>query len=277
MVKPFAQDPEFQRLLDGDDHVDLSRLALELARDAEPDLDADRYLRQLDKLAERVRDRCADGLKARSILGQINWVLFQEENYRGNQDDYYDPRNSYLSDVIDRRVGIPISLSVLYLAVADRIGLAMAGVNLPAHFVVRLRDAPLFVDPYHEGILLDREGCARRVAEVTGQEVRTLPETVLAPCPPKILISRMLRNLKATYLQREEYMDALPVLRRLAALAPDDPEEHRDLGIVCMHTDRPGEAIAHLKTYLDARPKADDRETVALVHRAAWRDLARRN
>ncbi|MFO0958887.1 MAG: transglutaminase-like domain-containing protein [Isosphaeraceae bacterium] len=277
MGKPFDRDPEFQRLLRGDDHVDLSRLAMELARDAYPDLDADRYLRRIDDLAGRVRDRCADGLKAKPILGQINWVLFHEENYRGNQDDYYDPRNSYLSDVIDRRVGIPISLSVLYLAVAERIGLAMAGVNLPAHFVVRLREAPLFVDPFHQGILLDREGCARRVAEVTGQEIRTLPETILAPCPPRVMISRMLRNLKATYLQREEYMDALPVLRRLIALAPDDPEEHRDLGIVCMHTDRPGEAVAHLQSYLDARPEADDRETVALIHKAAWRDLARRN
>jgi regulator of sirC expression with transglutaminase-like and TPR domain len=273
----FADSPEFRHLLKGGDQVDMTRLALELARDAYPELDEDRYLRRIDALAGRVRDRCPDGLKVRHILGQINWVLFFEEGYRGNTDDYYDPRNSYLNDVIDRRVGIPISLSVLYLAVADRIGLDMAGVNLPANFMVRLRATPLFVDPFQGGLLLDPKGCAKRIAEVTGQDEAPLPEELLAPCPPRTIVLRMLRNLKATYLKREEFPASLPVQRRIVALDPGNTDERRDLGIVCMHTDHPGEAIEHLEGYLKARPKAEDVAMITLVLKAAWRDLARRN
>lgn len=277
MGKPFEASPEFRRLLAGDDHADLTRLALELAGDAYPGLDARHYLARIEALAGRIRDRCPDGLRARQILGQINWVLFVEEEYTGNSDDYYDPRNSYLNEVIDRKTGIPISLSVLYLALADRLGLAMAGVNLPAHFILRLRDSPTFVDPFHGGKLLDREGCARRVAEVTGQDVDELADAVLAPCSTRVIVARMLRNLKATYLQRQDFHEALPVLRRLVALERDDPAERRDLGIVCMHTDRPGEAIDHLETYLDEAPKAEDAETVRAILQTAWREQARRN
>ncbi len=277
MAGRFANSPEFRQLLAGEDLVDTTRLAFELARDAYPYLDEVRYLRRIDELAERVRDRCPNGLKVRQVLGQINWVLFFEEGYRGNVDDYYDPRNSYLNDVIDRRVGIPISLSVLYLAVADRIGLDMAGVNLPAHFMVRLRATPLFVDPFQAGLLLDPAGCARRIAEVTGRETVSLPDDALAPCPPRTLVTRMLRNLKATYLKREEFHSAVPVLRRLVALDPGNAEERRDLGIICMHTDMPGDAIEHLEAYVQAQPSAIDREMVNLVLKAAWRDLARRN
>jgi regulator of sirC expression with transglutaminase-like and TPR domain len=275
--KPFADSPEFRRLLQGDDQANLTLLALELARDAYPSLNPTPYLEHLDSLAERVRQRCPRGRNPRLVLGQINWVLFVEEGFRGNTTDYYDPGNSYLNQVIDRRTGIPISLSVLYLALADRLGLAMAGVNLPAHFVLRLRESPTFVDPFHSGMLLDPRGCAQRVAEVTGHPFLTLPEAVLAPCSTRIFVTRMLRNLKAIYLHREDYQAVLPVLRRLVALNPDEPIERRDLGIVCMHTDHPGEATEHLVAYLGSAPEADDAQTVELVLRAAQRDQARRN
>src|SRR5262249_18974139 len=166
-----------------------------------------------EDLSARVRGRCASDAPPRQVLGHINWVLYVEEGFRGNTDDYYDPRNSYLNEVLDRRKGIPISLSVLYLAMADRVGLPMAGVNLPAHFVVRtLRgDTTYFVDPFHSGVVLDRLGCKRRVSELASRPV-DLSDDELAPCPAPALVARMLRNLKAIYLRADDYPAALPVL-----------------------------------------------------------------
>ena len=275
MPPTFEDSPEFRRLLAGDPAADLTRIALEIARDAYPDLEPGRYLGAIEALAERVRDRCAPGARPRQVIGQINWVLFVEERFRGNVEEYYDPRNSYLNEVIDRRAGIPISLSVLYLAVAARAGLEMAGVNLPAHFVVRAGGGSetVFVDPFYQGAILDRAGCARRVEEVTGQAV-TLTEDQLAPCDAATIVARMLRNLKAVYLRGEHFDAALPVLRRLVALGRDDPVERRDLGVACLHAGRAGEAIDHLRAFLDAHPEADEAETVAALLRAAEREVA---
>lgn len=275
MRHPFAESPEFRRLLEGDPGVDLTRIALEVARDAYPDLDAADYLAQIDALADRVRERCASGIKLRPLLGQINWVLFVEERIQGNTEEYYDARNSYLNQVIDRKVGIPLSLSVLYLAVADRIGLAMAGVNLPAHFVIRagLGDSTIFVDPYHNGVLLDREGCEQRVAEVTGQQV-ALPDIAFAPCSTTAIVLRMLRNLKGVYLRDHDFAAALPALRRLVALTRNDPSERRDLGVSCLHAGKAGEALDHLAAYLKAKPDADDAEDVQALLGVARRETA---
>lgn len=273
---PFEGSPEFLRLLRGEDEPDLTRLALEVARDAYPTLDPAAYLAKIDALAERVRDRCPPGAKPRHILGQINWVLFVEEKFRGNVDDYHDARNSYLNQVLDRRLGIPISLSLLYLAVADRLGLAMSSVNLPAHFVIRADHGPgvVFVDPFHGGELLDRKGCEALVARVTGREPAALPDAALAPCQPRVVVARMLRNLKAAYLREQDFAGSLPVLRRLVALDKADPEERRDLGVACLHAARAGEAIDHLTAYLEARPEADDAEDLAALMKVARREVA---
>jgi regulator of sirC expression with transglutaminase-like and TPR domain len=275
---PFAESPEFRRLLRREPESDLVRVALEIARDAYPDLDIEHYLAAIAGLAERVRGRCAPGAKPRAVLGQINWVLFVEEGFRGNREDYYDPENSYLNRVIDRKLGIPITLSVLYAAVAGRLGLDLSGVNLPAHFMLRhgRGDATIFVDPFHEGALLDRRGCEGRVAEVAGRPV-ALSDLQLAPCGPDLVVTRMLRNLKAIYLERQEFAEALPVLRRLAALNPGLPDEQRDFGTLCLRLDRPAEAVAPLQAYLDARPRAEDAELVASLLRSARREAAARN
>ncbi len=274
----FAHSPEFQRLVRGDATADLTRIALEIASDADPGLDRDAYLARIDRLADRVRDRCRDGAKVRHLLGQINWVLFVEEGIRGNDTAYYDPRNSFLNEVLDRKLGIPLSLSVLYLAVADRVGLIMGGVNLPGHFLIRTGQGPqtIFVDPYHGGLLLDRAGCARRVEEVTGQ-VLALDDVSLAACSTATVVARMLRNLKAVYLREGDFAAAVPVLRRLAAITPGDPLERRDLGVACLHVDSPGESIDHLQAYLDARPEADDASDVSALLQAARRKVAEWN
>lgn len=278
MRSPFAQSPEFRKLLQRDPGADLTRIALEIAHDEYPDLDAESYLQKIEALAERVRDRCASGARPRQVLGQVNWVLYVEEGFQGNTEDYSDPRNSYLNEVIDRRTGIPISLSVLYRALAGRLGLEVSGVNMPAHFLLRVgRGAStIFIDPFHAGALLDRAGCERCISKVIGRSVG-LSDVQLAPCSLAKVVSRMLRNLKAIYLQRNEFMVALPVQRRLAALDLGEPQEQRDLGMLCLQVDRPGDAVKPLEAYLQARPDADDAVAVGSLLRAARREVARWN
>jgi regulator of sirC expression with transglutaminase-like and TPR domain len=233
---PFAESPEFGRLLRGDDRADLTRIALEIAADAYPGLRAEPSLETIDALAARVRQRFPAEAGPRQILGQINWVLFVEEGFQGNARDYYDPRNSYLNEVLVRKTGIPISLSILYLALAERVGLPMAGVNLPAHFVVRAGQGgeTIFVDPFHAGALLDAAGC-RAPGRRDDRPATPLTEEELAPCTTGTIVARMLRNLKAIYSQKQDFAAAVPVLRRLVALLAGDPPERRDLGIVCLH------------------------------------------
>lgn len=277
-LSPFAGSPEFQRLLKREPRADLVRIALEIARDAYPDLDFDHYLGKIEALTARVRDRCPPGAKPRALLGQINWVLFVEEAFQGNTEDYYDPRNSYLNQVIDRKMGIPISLSVLYASIAAGVGLELAGVNLPAHFLLRAGrgEATIFVDPFHSGALLDHKGCERRIAQIVGRSV-ALSDLQLAPCGHDLVVTRMLRNLKAIYLERHDYQAALAVLERLAALNPGDPREQRDLGMLWLQLDHPAQAIAPLQAYLEARPQAPDASTIVPLLRAARHNMALRN
>jgi regulator of sirC expression with transglutaminase-like and TPR domain len=274
----FAASPEFHRLLAGEPRPCLLRIALEIARDAYPELDPGPYLDAVDALAERVRQRCGPGARPRAVLGQINWALFVEEGYEGNRDNYFDPRNSYLNEVIDRKRGIPISLSVLYQAVGERLGLALQGVNLPAHFMLRLDEpgSPVFIDAFHSGELLDPRGCRRRIADLSRNPV-TLSDEQLASCPARVVVARMLRNLKAIYLGTSDFVSALPVQRRLAALEQDDPDEQRDLGMVCLQAECVGEAIDPLAAYLAAKPDADDAPQVGALLAAARRTVAEWN
>jgi regulator of sirC expression with transglutaminase-like and TPR domain len=284
--RPFADSPEFRRLLEREaspaptpgPEPDLVRIALEIAGDAYPGLDPEPYLARVEELAARARDRCAGVEQPRRVLGQINWVLFVEEGFRGNTEEYYDPRNSYLNEVLDRKTGIPITLSVLYWRLAERLGLPVGGVNLPAHFMLRVGqgDESLFIDPFHDGALLDRAGCERQLGRLLGREV-PLTDGQLAPCRRAEVVSRMLRNLKAIYVQSDDFVAALPVQRRLAALHAGEPQEQRDLGMICLRADRPAEAIDPLQAYLDARPENPEAEPIRALLRAARREVARWN
>lgn len=278
MKTPFPRSPEFRKVLAGDPHFDLARVALEIAADAHPDLDPQAALGAIDAYADRARARCPAGAKARQILGQINWVLFVEEGFRGNELDYYDPENSFLDAVIGRKTGIPITLAILYRAVASRLDLTLEGVNLPAHFMLRAvgEQPALFVDAFDSGALLDLPACRERVIRKLGGPV-VLPDGRFEPCPAADVVARMLLNLKAIYLREPDFAAALPFQRRLAALHSRDPIEQRDLGMFCLQVDRPGEAVDPLRRYLVEMPGADDAEVVGGLLKAALREVALRN
>ena len=261
MAVQFADSPEFQRLLAGQNQVDLARVALEIGRDAYPEIDIEVLPRDESSNAWRIRPhaRFKPGSIAREILGQINWVLFVEEEFRGNREDYYDPRNSYLNEVLDRGLGIPITLSLVYGMIAERLGLAIGGVDLPLHFMLRVDDGDetCFVDPFYGGAVYDRDGCERKLSEIAARHV-TLSDTAVEPCSSQTVVSRMLRNLKAIYAKSGDIASVLPIQRRLTAINRRDPGELRDLGILCVQADRLGEAIEPLQAYLDMCPEAGD-------------------
>ncbi len=278
MAVPFADSPEFQRLLAGDTPVNLGRIALEIGRDADPEIEIESYLDKIQDLADRAHGRYRPGAKIRDILGQINWVLFVEEKFRGNHEDYYDPRNSYLNAVLDRGLGIPISLSVLYSALAERLGLVLAGVDLPLHFMLRVDDEgqPLFVDPFHGGVVYDLSGCEQKLSEIAERAV-SLPDSAIEPCSNQVLISRMLRNLKVIYGRSGDVGSLLPIQRRLTALNRRQPGELRDLGVLCVQAERLGEAIEPLQAYLNLAPEAEDAEKIGDLLAAIRREISRWN
>jgi regulator of sirC expression with transglutaminase-like and TPR domain len=205
-------------------------------------------------------------------------VLFVEEEFRGNKEDYYDPRNSYLNEVLDRGLGIPITLSVVYQTMAERLGVAMAGVDLPLHFMLRVddRDQTHFVDPFYGGAIHDRRGCEQKLSELA-ERVITLSDIAIKPCSSRVVISRMLMNLKAIYGRSGDVASLLPIQRRLTAVNHENPAELRDLGILCVQADRFGEAIEPLQAYLGLSPKAKDASEIGELLLSIRREVARWN
>jgi regulator of sirC expression with transglutaminase-like and TPR domain len=272
-----SDSPEFTRLLTGALDVDLARVALEIAADRYDDLNPTEAYQTLRAYGARVVGALPREADTQRVLEGVNRVLFSEEGFHGDQQSYYDPRNSYLNDVLRRKTGIPISLSVLYVAVAREAGLVLDGVNLPGHFVLRTRTArPVFVDPFHQGELLEVTGCEELVSRLAGRRI-ALSEKHLAPATAHAVVSRMLRNLKAIYLVSDAYAEALGVLRRLLLLHPEDPIEARDLGIACLHTQRPRQALCQLQTYLSTVPHAPDAQVIGALIAEAHRRVRMMN
>ena len=256
--------------------VDPFELGLHLAADEYPDLDVPVYLTRLDALADRLPARPGATLAER--VADLCDLLFADEGFAGNEADYYDPRNSYLSDLLDRKLGIPLTLSLLAVAVGRRAGLDVVGVGLPGHFVAKATAGPAEVifDPFHGGRVLDRAACAELVRAATGQPFAATDAAVRA-CPPGLIAVRMLSNLKGVYLQRGDFGRAARTIGRLVTLLPSDPTQQRDLGVTLVHAGRPGAAIDPLGAYLQAVPDAADRDAVAEFRKRAVAAVAKWN
>ncbi len=255
---------------------DVAEIALELARDEYPQLDVEAYLAELTGMAHEARTQLKGNLPAR-VAGLCRY-LFHDMGFRGNREDYYDPRNSYLNQVLDRRTGIPISLSVVALAVGTRAGLEIVGVGLPGHFVVKAiagRQEVLF-DPFHGGRLLTPEHCERLVEQVTGMPFRATPANLEALALGR-MVQRMLTNLKAVYLRDGDFARAARVIQRLRRLDPHDPLQQRDLGVSLLRAGQPGKAIDPLSAYLAISPSVADAEAVRQLLERARAEVARWN
>jgi len=241
------------------DPIDLARASLAIAREEYPELDEVRYLRELDRLSMQAMRGIPSGASQERRVGRLNAVLFHEMGFAGNQSDYYDPRNSFLNEVIDRRTGIPISLSVLYLEVGRRCGLRVDGVGFPGHFLckVTLDEGELVVDPFHRGQLLGLPEIKRRLAAAVGDGVR-FDARVLRPARPREILVRMLQNLRAVYQERSDLPRALSAVDRLLLLAPDNLRALRDRARLFEELGGSAAAADDLQKVLDLDPQASD-------------------
>jgi regulator of sirC expression with transglutaminase-like and TPR domain len=240
------------------------RAGLLFAREiAYPDLRPSDYLAQLEDVALAARVVLAPHVTAETRGLALAEFLFQSLGLRGNRADYYDPRNSYLNEVLGRRLGIPISLSAVYLEVGRQLGLPVAGVGLPGHFIVAV-DAPagpLYLDPFNGGVRLTLEDCAQRVRSASGYSGAFDPRW-LNFTPPREIVARMLNNLRGFYVQVEDWPLAIAVLERLRELQPGVPAHLRDLGLLHYRNGALRLASSLLDEYLAREPDAADFDAV---------------
>ncbi|MBD0337558.1 MAG: tetratricopeptide repeat protein [Cyanobacteria bacterium Co-bin13] len=254
-----ARQRFYQEVQQPEEQIDLAAAALYIAQENYPDLEVEAYLNALDTMAVEVRERLPEEPYPLKIIRTLNQYLFTDLGFKGNTDDYYDPRNSFLNEVIERRTGIPISLSLVYLEVARRVDFPMAGVGLPGHFLIRptLEEMAIFVDPFHDGEILFEADCRDRLQSIYGEGAKLLPEHLEA-IGSKALLARLLSNLKIIYLHHRDLIKALGTMDRILLMFPNAAPELRDRGLIYYQQGRLTEARYDLELYLYERPDAAD-------------------
>ena len=248
------------------DPVPLDEAALAIAEEEYPRLDVEEYLVRLDRLGERVRRQAPEPVRAASTLNALRRVLHEEEGLRGNELEYYDPRNSFLNEVLDRKLGIPISLAVVWIEVARRAGLELQGVGFPGHFLAKYASPAgpeVFVDAFNGGEMLSAEECVARYRARSGG--RDLDRRYLAAVTPRQILARMLQNLKRIYVERRDDVRAYAVLDRILLLSPGQIEAVRDRGLVAARLGGGPAAAQDLEVYLAHAPQAADAADVRKV------------
>ncbi len=255
-----------RELLDASpDDVRLAEVALLLTEAQRPGVDVEEQLGRLDDIARAVSERLPPDADAVQTVLAINQHIFHEMGFSGAGADYYDPRNSFLDEVLRSKRGIPITLAILYIDVGRQLGLDLYGIAFPGHFLVRceMDDGVVIIDPYGGGATLDREDLQSRLRETRNGEVadNTLDE-MLVPASPRDVAARMLRNLKAIHLRAKHYDLALPILDWLVEIVPDDAVELRDRGRVFEHLECFRAAVGDYARYLEQVPDADDNDAI---------------
>lgn len=260
------QRERFAALLGEGGPIGIVEGALLIAAREYSDLDMDREMSRISEIGSEAARRVADmenGENPYARLEVIRSYLFDELGFHGNAGDYEDPRNSYLNQVMDRRTGIPLTLSIIFLEIARAAGFESRGIALPGHFIARvdLDGRRILVDPFGGGRVLTQEDCRALVVRSTGRASLFRPEILDGASPARIL-TRLLRNLKRIYLSREDYRRALAVVDMLLITTSSEPMETRDRGILMSHLGRVDEAISDLESYLHHRPSAPDLESI---------------
>ncbi|MEX0843230.1 MAG: tetratricopeptide repeat protein [Gemmatimonadota bacterium] len=251
---------EFAREVERPDaQVNLARAALLVAREEYAQLPVEPYLARLDHMAEEVRDRLDDESAPLLVFQDLLALLYERHGFQGNRQAYYDPRNSYLSDVMDRRKGIPLTLGIVLLEVGWRLGLPLEGVNFPGHFLVRFKGeaVSLLADPFDGGRLRFEDQAQELLDRVYGGMVRVQPNFLKAAGRRDMLV-RLLTNLKGVYLNVEDHQRALAAVERILLIHPTAAGEIRDRGTLLAELGRREEALAQLEWYLDYAPEAAD-------------------
>jgi regulator of sirC expression with transglutaminase-like and TPR domain len=250
------------------EEIHLDEGALLLARTEYPALDLPAQLARLDALAARVK--CDPRRSPQANIASLNHLLFEVENFTGNEEEYDDPRNSFLNDVLDRKKGIPITLSLIYLEVARRCGLPVVGVGFPGHFLAKYLAASgeILLDPYDRGAILSIRDCEEKLKAQFGEEAELLP-TFLEASSTKQILTRMLNNLKGSYFRRNDFAKVLLMIEMALAVDPASRQEIHDRGMVYFLLRRYAEAKADLRAYLGISPSDDPqvRNARTILHR----------
>lgn len=260
---PVGRQLFYQEIQQPDDQIRLEYAALYIALEEYPQMEIDAYINAIATMAAEIEERLPAERYPLKVLRTINEYLFGELGFVGNRQDYYDPRNSFLNEVIDRRTGIPISLSVVYLAIAQRLDLPMVGVNMPGHFLIRpvVNEMEVFVDPFHQGEILFLQDCQTLLADIFDRPVELRPE-YLATVSARQLLGRLLTNLKVIYINQKAFQKALDILDRLLLVFPAVPLEVRDRGVLNYRLNRYTAARQDFETYLAIAPTAEDAQVI---------------
>jgi regulator of sirC expression with transglutaminase-like and TPR domain len=262
-----------------DEDIDLLRAALVYARSEYPELEVENYIRRVDSLARRVREQVEESLEARTVLAALNRVLYEEEGFRGNRQDYYDPRNSYLNDVLDRKTGIPITLSVVYMEVARRAGLLVFGVGMPGHFLLKHFDIDgkqTFIDAFHSGRQLTAAECHVRMEEVYQGQLQLKPEFTNT-VGKRQMLTRMLNNLRSVYISSRNFKKALRIVDFILAIHPGSPEDLRQRALLRYNEGMLRLAADDLDEYVRMAPEASDAEEMRQTAVSIRRTIAMMN
>jgi regulator of sirC expression with transglutaminase-like and TPR domain len=266
-----------------DEHIDLLCAALAIARLEYPDLQIKPYIAQVDALAARVAARIPHSGDEAQTIAALSHVLFREEHFRGNEDDYYDPRNSFLNEVLDRKLGIPITLALVYMEVARRVGFPLFGVGLPGHFLLKHYDPEgrqVVLDPFHQGRLMSPDDCQRQLDRIYGAAagggLQLAPEMLVAVTRRQMLL-RMLANLKAVYLSNRDLRRALPFVDLVLAIYPRSAEDVKQRAVLRFNLGQTRGALADFDDYLKMAPEASDADEIRQTALAIRRQLALMN
>lgn len=260
---PPARQYFYHEIHQPDEQIDLAKAALYIAQEEYPQLDPEEYLNALDTIAAEIQQQLPREQYPLRIIQTVNHYLYDDLGFTGNTSSYYDPRNSFLNDVIDRRTGIPITLSLVYLEVTKRIDFPMLGIGMPGHFLIRpnVQQMEIFVDPFNRGEVLFFEDCQEKLSQIYGQPV-TLQSSFLDAVNQRQFLARILTNLKFAYLQKEKLEKALAAVERILLLFPDIPVELRDRGLLHYQLGSWSAAINDLEAYLEKLPNASDAHVI---------------
>lgn len=244
--------------------INVPRAALQISRAvAYPNLNVATYMNRLHELSEEAAESIDENAAVSLQAEQLSAYLFQTLGFRGNSEQYNDPRNSFLNDVLDRQIGIPITLSIVYVDIATRLGIPAYGIGLPGHYIVgvREREADIWLDPFYGGRRLDLTDCSEVIRMATGYE-GPLEASWFAPYPPRAILARILSNLRSGYVASGAWTQATDVIQLLRQVQPTEAEHLRDLGLVHYHQQHLPKAAHYLNAYLQQKPDATDAQLI---------------
>ena len=263
-----------------DEDISLAEAALLIAGNGYPELNVAAYLSRIEELAHMLRLRIDEDDSVPERISALNQFLFGDLGFAPNSEDYYDPRNSFLNEVLERRTGIPITLCVIYMELGRKIGLPLQGVSFPGHFLVKcaVPEGAVVLDPYSGGLSLGLADLQKRLREVRGGEVsRAIVAELLVPASNKEIIVRLLRNLKAIYLRGHNLDRALPIMNWIIATMPDQAPELRDRGMLYQELECSRAALADFEEYLKRSPSCEDADDIRQRIIELRRDASRLN